>query len=196
MSVAKPVVLGIAGSPRRNGNTDRMLARVAEGVEAAGGEFELIVAAQSGAVACTGCNACVSTGACRIEDGMGNVYQALDDCDALVVATPVYFATVPAVLKVLLDRFQPYWARRYRLGASVPAKRPAGVIVVGGGGDPFGSACAVTPIRSTAAVAGFDIGEVHAVVGPDRPDDIESCAGDLEAARDMGGRLVIASRGL
>ena len=86
---------------------------------------------------------------------MDDVYARIDAADAIAIATPVYFATVPAVLKVLYDRCQPYWARRYVLGEPAPAvRRPGALLIVRGGGDPFGSECAVAPTKSVLAVLG------------------------------------------
>ena len=119
-----PVVLGIAGSPRRFGNSDRLLDAVLEGAREAGAETRTLIASESGLKQCLGCNACSLTGECIQHDGGPAVYAAIDAADAIVVATPVYFAGVPGGLKVLIDRMQPYWARRYVLKLPRPARRP------------------------------------------------------------------------
>lgn len=190
-----PRVLCIAGSPRRGGNSDRMLDALERGVREAGGVPVRVVAADSGVAACRGCNACSSTGECVVRDGMDAVYPLLDSADALVVATPVYFASVPAVLKALYDRCQPYWARRYVLGEPRrEQKRPGALIIVGGGGDPFGTRCAVTPTRSVFAVLDVELTESFEFVGVDSPSDISRHADALEKASDIGRSLVLATR--
>jgi multimeric flavodoxin WrbA len=151
-----PRVLAIAGSPRRGGNTDALLDACAEGVRRAGGEVDLLIVEKCGIGPCVGCNGCSRYGRCIVSDGMQEVYPRIDAADAIVVATPVYFATVPAVLKGFYDRCQPYWARRYVLHEPIARRRPAGIIVVGGGGDPYGSECAVATTRSVFAVLGLD----------------------------------------
>ena len=110
-----PRVLCIAGSPRRDGNSDRLLEALSRGVRDEGGVPVRIVPAAVGIAPCRGCNACASTGECVVRDAMDEVYPLLDSVDAVAVASPVYFATVPAVLKSLYDRCEPYWARRYIL---------------------------------------------------------------------------------
>jgi multimeric flavodoxin WrbA len=182
-------VLCIAGSPRRHGNTDRALAALEDGVRSAGGEVDHLVAAAAGVNACRGCNACSKDGRCIQRDGMDDVYARLDAAEAIVVATPVYFATVPAVLKVLYDRCQPYWARRYVLREPPPhVRRPGGLLVVGGGGDPFGTQCAVAPTRSVFAVLGVEM-IASAETLADRVGDIEHDAEMLAKATDMGARI-------
>ncbi len=127
---------------------------------------------------------------------MDDVYRLLDAADAIVVATPVYFATVPAVLKTLYDRCQPYWARRYVLGEERPArKRPGATLIVGGGGDPFGTSCAITPTQSVFNVLSVSLDEVLEVVGPDSPTDISRRPKDLERAEEIGRTLVARALG-
>ena len=190
-------VLCISGSPRRHGNSDALLDALVAGVEAAGGEPVRLVAAQAGANPCRGCNACSRDGRCIQRDGMDAVYELIDSADAVAVATPVFFASVPGVLKVLLDRFQPYWARRYVLGEPRPAHtRPGAILVVGGGGDPFGPGCATTAVKSAFAAIAVDSGTVLEVTGPDQPGDIASDAAALSRAQELGRDLVERVRAL
>jgi multimeric flavodoxin WrbA len=188
-------VLCIAGSPRRHGNSERLLDALIAGVEAAGGEAIKLVAKDAGINVCLGCNACSKDGRCIQRDGMDEVLAALDSADAIVVASPVFFATVPAVLKILLDRCQPYWVRRYILKEPRPAaKRPGAILLVGGGGDPYGTGCALNPIKSVFAVLSVTAEHVLEVVGPDKPGDIVSEPDALQRAEEIGRQLVDAAR--
>jgi multimeric flavodoxin WrbA len=121
---------------------------------------------------------------------MDEVYAAIDSAHAIAISTPVFFATVPAVLKTLYDRFQPYWARRYVLGEPAPqVRRPAALIVVGGGGDPYGMGCAITPTRSVLGPAGFELLEVLEIEGLDGPSAAATHPAELERARALGTAL-------
>lgn len=154
--VRAPKLLAIAGSPRRGGNSDALLDACAAGAAAAGAEVDRLVVASAGIGFCTGCNECSKDGSCIVRDGMQAVYPRIDAADAFVIATPVYFATVPAVLKAFYDRCQPYWARRFVLHQPLERRRPAALLVVGGGGDPYGNSCAIAPTRSILAILGAD----------------------------------------
>jgi multimeric flavodoxin WrbA len=168
-----------------------MLDAVSLGVEDAGGQVIRLIASEAGVSHCRGCNACSVTGECVIRDGMDVVRAQIDAADAVAVATPVYFATVPATLKALYDRFQPYWALRYVLDRPAPEpRRPGALVVVGGGGDPFGTGCAVVPTRSVLAVAGFSVDEVIEVVGPDSAGEIDRFSEAISRARASGADLV------
>jgi multimeric flavodoxin WrbA len=188
-ALAPGTVLGIAGSPRRDGNSERLLDACLDGAASGGSAVFKLVVADYGIEPCRGCGACTPTGACVIRDRMDEVYALLDSAAAVVVSTPVFFATVPAVLKALYDRCQPYWARRYELGLPLPQKRPGGLLVVRGGGDPYGHECAVSPTRSVFAVVGLDLGDPLVVEGVDSPSEIGGRPDALEAARELGGRL-------
>jgi hypothetical protein len=102
---------------------------------------------------------------------------------------------VPAVLKCLYDRCQPYWARRYQLGLPAPEKRPGGLLVVRGGNDPYGYECAVTTSRSVFAVLGLTMAEPLVLEGVDSPSDIGRHPDARHAAKDLGARIAGALTG-
>ena len=190
-----PRVLCIAGSPRRHGNSETLLDALIEGVREAGGSPVKLVVADAGIGACRGCGGCSGDGACIEHDGMDEVYRQLDSADAIAVATPVFFATVPAVLKLMIDRCQPYWVRRYVLGQPRPkTSRPGALLIVGGGGDPYGTACAVSPLRSVFAVLSVSADSVIEVIGPDKRGDIVEEPERLARGREAGLELVASAR--
>ncbi len=108
-------VLGIAGSPRRGGNTDLLLAEVLRGAASKGAEVKTIVLNSLKYVACQHCDTCLKTGECRIEDDMQMVYRELEEADRIVLASPIQFAGVTGQMKSMIDRLQALWARKYVL---------------------------------------------------------------------------------
>ncbi len=188
MSAPVPRILGLAGSPRRHGNSDRLLEECLAGARATGAETDLLVVSAAGIEPCRGCEDCAAAGECVVRDGMQDVYPRLDAADAMVVSTPVYFATVPAVLKTLYDRCQPYWVRRYRLGQPIVRRRPGALLMVGGGGDPYGHECAATTTRSVFAVLGVDYAEELAIRA-DSPSDADGQPDSLKRAGEIGEAL-------
>lgn len=194
MGEPRPRVLCIAGSPRRRGNSELLLDACAIGVEAADGLVDRLPVVECGVGPCIGCGACSVTGVCAIADGMCDIYPRIDAADAIVVASAVYFATVPAVLKALYDRCQPYWARR-RLAATNPAlaptvRRPGALLLVRGGGDPYGFDAAIATTCSVFAVLGIDCLHELAVEGPDEAGDITGHPDALRSAEEIGRQLV------
>ena len=108
-------VLGIAGSPRRGGNTDLLLAEVLKGAESKGAEVKNIVLNDLDMIPCQHCDACFEAGVCRYDDDMQTVYKELEKADRIVLASPVHFMGVSAQAKIMIDRCQALWARKYIL---------------------------------------------------------------------------------
>jgi len=108
-------VLGIAGSPRRDGNTDLLLAEVMRGAASKGAEVKTVVLNDLKITPCQHCDACLEAGKCRIQDDMQQIYVDLEQADRIVLASPIQFTGVTAQTKAMLDRFQCLWARKYVL---------------------------------------------------------------------------------
>jgi multimeric flavodoxin WrbA len=108
-------VLGIAGSPRRGGNTDTLLARFLEGAAGKGAETKTLRVCDLKIRGCLHCDVCLSHGKCAVHDDMQMVYKELEAADRIVVASPLQFMNVPSELKALIDRCQTLWARKYVL---------------------------------------------------------------------------------
>lgn len=180
------IVIGVAGSPRAGGNSDRLLAEFLAGVASCGVETRSVAARDLPFAACDGCGACSSSGECVHRDGAAELLAELDTAAGLVICSPVYFAGVPAVLKALIDRMQPCWARAYRLNAPRRAKRPGAYILVGGGGDPFGTAGAEATLASAMQVCGFSVDVRLRYLGLDAPTDAQSRPGLLAQVRAEG----------
>jgi len=190
--VSAPLLLAIAGSPRRGGNSDRLLAACLDAAEAAGVRTERIIAAELAIGPCRGCNACSKTGACIQRDAMTGVYRSIDAADGILIASPVFFAGVPAHLKALIDRLQPYWARRFVLGEPLVRRRPGGIVLVRGGGDPYGAGCAEGTLRSAFAVLGIDVVDALVVEGVDAPADVDARPDARSQAAALGEQLAVA----
>ena len=108
-------VLGIAGSPRRSGNTDLLLDEVLRGAVSRGAEVKTVVLNDLKITPCQHCDACLETGRCRIEDDMQMIYHELEQADRVVLASPIQFMGPTAQMKAMIDRCQALWARKYVL---------------------------------------------------------------------------------
>ncbi|NIM04269.1 MAG: flavodoxin family protein [Armatimonadetes bacterium] len=125
-------VLGLMGSPKAKGNADLLLDRALAGAESAGAETEKLVAAKLNMAPCIACRGCEAAGECVVRDGMTEVYPKLENADAIIVATPIHFMGMPAQLKALVDRCQPFWVRKYRFSRPIEKRRKGLFIAVGG----------------------------------------------------------------
>ena len=102
-------VLILSGSPRKNGNSDILCDEFMKGAVEAGNEVEKIRVAEKNIGYCRACYACRGTGVCAIKDDMAEILQKMIDADVLVLASPVYFYSIDAQLKALIDRTVARW---------------------------------------------------------------------------------------
>ncbi len=109
------LILGLQGSPRKGGNTDTLLAFFLEKAGQAGAAVKTIQVARAGIVPCIGCGYCETHGTCVLADDpmSTELYGLLREADLVVAATPVFFYGISAQLKVLIDRCQTLWSRKY-----------------------------------------------------------------------------------
>jgi NAD(P)H-dependent FMN reductase len=103
------------GSPRKGGNADLLLDQALAGAREAGAETEKLLAADLKVAPCLACRGCERTGVCVVHDTMTEVYPKLSGAQAIIVSSPIFFMGLPAQLKALIDRCQPFWVRKYLL---------------------------------------------------------------------------------
>ena len=103
-------VTAIVGSPRRTGNSAKLVEAVLEGVTESGAEASIHYLGEKTIKPCTGCYTCEKTKECVIkDDDMVEIYTDMETADAYVFASPVYFNQVSGQFKTFLDRVFPYY---------------------------------------------------------------------------------------
>jgi multimeric flavodoxin WrbA len=100
----KMKILGISGSPRKNGVTVAMLEQALGAAGAEGAETELFSVAGKNIQPCDGCWECTNTGKCHIQDDMQELYEKMLAADGIIFGTPVYFYSMTAQSKAVIDR--------------------------------------------------------------------------------------------
>ncbi len=98
-------VLVLSSSPRRNGNSDLLCDQFALGANESGHITEKIFLKDKRINFCTGCGTCINkTKPCPQKDDMAEILEKMISSDVIVMATPVYFYTMCAQMKTLIDR--------------------------------------------------------------------------------------------
>ncbi|NFH61171.1 flavodoxin family protein [Clostridium botulinum] len=102
-------VLGINGSPRKQWNTATLLTKALEGVASLGVETELIHLYNLNYKGCVSCFACKlidgrSYGRCAINDDLAPILKKIEECDAIIMGSPIYFGQVTGEMKSFLER--------------------------------------------------------------------------------------------
>ena len=103
-------VLILSGSPRKGGNSDILCDQFMKGALEQGNKVEKIRVAEKKIAPCLGCYFCRNNGGrCALNDDMSDILQKIIDCDVLVLSSPVYFYSMSAQLKAVIDRTVARW---------------------------------------------------------------------------------------
>ena len=114
-------ILAIYGSPRRKGNTARLMAQAVAGAREAGAEVEEVFLHDLEMSPCLEIYGCKKDGRCAIKDDFQALYDKLVSCQGMILASPIFFYTVSAQIKIMMDRCQSLWVKKYWID-----KRPFG----------------------------------------------------------------------
>ena len=185
-------VLGILGSPRREGNTEILLDEALRGASNHGGLCEKIVLRDLKITPCLEIYKCAEDGVCAIQDEMQGLFPKIIQAERLLLASPIFFYSVPALAKAMIDRCQSLWAKKYIL------KLPVSPIA-----DRKGVFISVAATRGKKLFDGvrltvkyfFDAIDVAYsdelfVRGADEKGEVRDQPEALKAAYDLGQRLV------
>jgi multimeric flavodoxin WrbA len=136
-------ILIFKGSPREKGNSSLLAEKAAEGAQAAGAEVETFSLHRMNIRPCDGCDTCKETGVCVLKDDMQMLYPKLEQAEAIVIATPIYWFTMSAQTKLFIDR----WYALESTQRNALKGKQFGIILTYGDSDPYSSG-AINAIRS------------------------------------------------
>ena len=178
--MSKNIVV-LSGSPRESGNTDKLAAAFIEGAESAGKAVTLFRVADMDIGGCLGCRHCFNNNrVCIQKDDMPQILDVIRQADTLVLASPIYFFTITAQLKLAIDRTYAL------LGPTHPVKRAALLITYGRGTDAaegaevmFKNMCRHLKWENAGAVIAGGLGGKDDIAG----------RSELEEARELGRRI-------
>ncbi len=127
-------VLGLQGSPRKKGNSVYLLNRFLDVCEKRGARTEILHLDTLNIQPCRELVVCEKKGFCPIKDEMEpRIYGMIRRADVVVLASPVFFYNVSAQAKILIDRCQMFWGRRYKMKLADPdAGARQGVLLAAG----------------------------------------------------------------
>jgi arsenate reductase len=118
------LVLGFQGSPRKKGNTAFLLSSFMQAAESLGAQTRIIEVTQKNIIPCKEYVVCERKGFCPIDDDIKTeIYPLIRQAEVVVLASPIFFYNMTAQLKAVVDRCQTFWARKYKLKLTDPAKK-------------------------------------------------------------------------
>jgi len=125
-------VLAFNGSPRKNGTTATLLKKALKGAASQGAETEFIQLNQLNMKGCQACFSCKkrggkSYGKCVLKDDMTELYGKIEQADAFVLGSPIYFGAITSAMQMFVERLYPY-LNYGNLSSNFPKKIPLGFI--------------------------------------------------------------------
>jgi multimeric flavodoxin WrbA len=188
-------VVGIAGSPRRGGNTETLLDRFLAGARANEGDAHKIAIAELNVESRVADEDCWEDGHCVSRDDYQLVCEELVAADVIALAAPLYFWNVPFQVKAVIDRSQCMWARKVVVREPLPATlsgyaRRRGVFICVGGQPAQYFEGAVRTVKSFFRVYDTDYWAELLHPGVDGKGEIRERPLALEEAYDLGVRAV------
>lgn len=183
-------VLAIAASARRNGNSDTLLEKALEPIRRQGASVEIVSPHQLSVTPCRSCGACWKTGRCVINDVMQEMYVKCCDVDHILVASPIYFTSLPGHFKLFIDRFQCFWARTFLLGDPPQPHRSGAFICVGAMERERHFKNALSIVRTWMLTLNMKCKVTRFCPGLDGTDEVLTRQDYLEAAFEVGRRLL------
>ena len=190
---AKPLVLGILGSPRPRSNTAVLLERVLAGAAAAGAHTDLIVLRGLQFASCRHCGGCDKTGRCVVQDDMQQIYPRLRAAQHLVLASPIQFSGVSGETKAMIDRAQCCWVEKYRLKrapSDAPGERRGVFVAACGGKDLRVFDWAKHTVRAFFNSTGFAYWEELLEPETDKEPPVRERKELLDRSHELGRKLV------
>jgi len=172
-------IVVLSGSPRKNGNTERLAAAFVEGAQSSGKNVKVFRTADMNIGGCRGCEYCyIEPGVCVQKDDMPQILEALKTADAIVFVSPVYYFDMSAQLKLAIDRTFAL------LKVDVPIKRAAFLMTCGDDSEKVADGAVVTYSSICEYLKWEDAG-VIIVTGLEKPGDIDERP-EIESARTLG----------
>lgn len=111
------MVLAINGSPHIGGNTDILIDSILAGVKRLPADrqikIEKIQLSQLKIKFCKSCDTMSLRNLCNTKDDMKVIFRKIKQADVLIVGSPIFFGSLTAQLKAMIDRFQCFWVAKY-----------------------------------------------------------------------------------
>jgi len=181
------LAVGVIASPRKDGNTSALVEAALQEVAKAGWETETIYLEDADIHPCRGCMACKDDGKCVQEDGMSRVYEAFRKADAVILGSPVYFATMSGQMKVMVDRLIALIDSDFR--PRIETGKRALLLFAQGDPDTSNYEYGLKPLAVTCEWLGMEVVGQHVVGGVETPGEVRGRDEEMGRVRELARRL-------
>jgi len=185
-------IIAFCGSPRKGGNTEILMGKALGPLRETGHdiiEYRLNIL---NIRPCQDCGGCVETGVCVLDDDMTGIIAAIRAADRIILASPIFFYSLSAQTKAMVDRCQCLWCEKYLLKKPIPPGprgRKGLLLLVGGMKKEDASHCAEATAKAFFRTVSVPEHEILSCGGVDGRGDMENHPTALQDAREAGRRL-------
>lgn len=169
------------GTPRKNGDTMTLVNELVSHLQ---GEYKIVNAYDCNIKPCIDCRYCWKNEGCSIDDEMQEIYDYIQECDNVLIASPLYFSELTGPLLSVTSRLQTYYCAKFiRKVKPIEKEKKGGVILVGGGDGSIDKAYSTSRIL----LKDMNCTEIAPVVYSHNTDKVPSKndIAALEAAREL-----------
>lgn len=178
-------VIGIVGSPRKNGNTNTLVQQVLEGAAEAGAETKTYILNEMDYRGCQGCNYCKAHEKCKLEDDLAEVFEEIKAAEGIVFGSPIYFAQFTGQMRLFLDRCYSLVNPDY--SSRVPAGKKAVIVGAQGMPDPAAYAGVIEEFGGELnRFLGMEVKDTLVAAGYAAPGEVKENAELMEKAKNTG----------
>ena len=179
--------IGIVGSPRKNGNVDRLVQAVLDGAKEAGYEIKKYNLNEMNYSGCQACNYCKSHEKCRLEDDLSELLEDITKADAVVFGSPIYFYLFTGQLKLMEDRMYSFIDPEFN-SRLAPGKK---AVIVTSQGNPDLAAFekVASEFVGILELLGFEVAEIIRMADGNAPDAVLEKKDLLDKAKSVGTAL-------
>jgi multimeric flavodoxin WrbA len=186
--------IAFLGSPRKDGNTDLLLQEAIKGIESSGLSVKTFRLNLMNIAPCQNCGGCEETGECIINDDMVEICRDIRTADRVILASPIFFFSLSAQTKIMIDRCQSFWCEKYLLKKPVPEGkygRKGLLLLAGGMKKEIGIQCAEATAKAFFRTISVPEHNTLSYLGVDAKGAIREHHTALKEAFEAGKRLVV-----
>ncbi|MBU4277868.1 MAG: flavodoxin family protein [Proteobacteria bacterium] len=186
-------IVAIYGSPRRGGNSALLTDQAVEGAREAGAIVEKVALRDLNISPCLEIYGCKKDGRCVIKDDFQGLYDQCLAADAMILSSPIFFYTVSAHTKIMMDRFQSLWVKKYwidkvKFGQWTPKRKGLFISVGATHGQKLFEGVLLT-VRYFMDVLDMELSQSLLYRGLDLKGDVAAHPEYLQEAREAGAAL-------
>jgi multimeric flavodoxin WrbA len=182
------------GSPRKGGNIETLLGEALKAIEDSGHEVVRFDLNEMHIRPCQDCGGCEGTGECVQKDDMAMVRDAIRRSERFILASPIFFFSLSAQTKAMIDRCQAFWCEKYLLKRPIPEganKRKGLLLLVGGMKKEIGIECGGATAKAFFRTISVQEHETVGFLGIDQKGAICRHETALDDVRSAAQRLVL-----